>query len=210
MSNLTSVGISSGVPNSGTGTVSTIDNLPNLTLSTKLVDTAGTNKLVIDTHGSSQTTLFNTSGSAVTFNNNGSAVSASSAPVVIASDQTTISVSPDTSKIFNAATGTVLTPQFATIVASSSGATTIIPLVTSKKIRVLQWIVTGNGAVNFKWQSHVTPTDLTGLFYVGAAGGGAGAAYNPLGHFQTNTGEALDINLSGAVAVGGYLVYVTV
>ena len=63
--------------------------------------------------------------------------------------------------------------------------------------------------MNAKFQSHVTPTDLTGLFYLGATSG-VGGAYCPLGHFQTVAGEALDINLSGSVAVGGVLTYVLV
>jgi len=105
--------------------------------------------------------------------------------------------------------GAALTPKFAKITASSSGATTIISLVSSKKLRVLSWQLVCNAAVNVKWQSHVTPTDLTGLHYF-AANGGITVPFNPFGHFETVAGEALDINLSGAVAVGGSLVYVEV
>lgn len=104
---------------------------------------------------------------------------------------------------------TALTPKFATITASSSGATTIVAAVTSKKIRVLSWTLVCNAAVNTKWQSHVTPTDKTGLHYF-AANGGISVPFSPVGHFETVAGEALDINLSGAVAVGGSLVYVEV
>lgn len=104
---------------------------------------------------------------------------------------------------------TILTPKFATITASASGATTIVAAVTSKKIRVLSWTLVANGAVNAKWQSHVTPTDKTGLHYF-AANGGISVPFSPVGHFETVAGEALDINLSGAVAVGGSLVYVEV
>jgi hypothetical protein len=42
------------------------------------------------------------------------------------------------------------------------------------------------------------------------ANGGVAAAYCPVGHFETAAGEALNINLSGAVAVGGHVVYVEV
>lgn len=104
---------------------------------------------------------------------------------------------------------TALTPKFASITASSSGATTVVAAVTSKKIRVLKVTLIANAAVNVKFQSHVTPTDLTGLFYCGA-NGGVGMTYCPLGHFETVAGEALDINLSSAVAVGGVLTYVEV
>jgi len=118
-----------------------------------------------------------------------------------------VSASAETATVYNGTTA--LTPTFSTIVASASGATTIVALVSSKKIRVLALQLVANAAVNVKWQSHVTPTDLTGLAYLGANGGYV-LPFNPVGWFQTNTGEALDINLSGAVAVGGCLTYVAV
>lgn len=102
-----------------------------------------------------------------------------------------------------------VTPLFAAIVASASGATTIVAAAATLRIRVLRWSLTSNGAVNAKWQSHVTPTDLTGLHYL-TQFASAGGSYCPLGIFQTIAGEALDINLSGAVAVGGELTYVLV
>lgn len=142
-------------------------------------------------------------------NSNGQTVMSSSAPIVVASNQSTLSIANDTSVIMNGATGTTLTPKFAIITASSSGATTIVPLVTSKKIRVLQMVLTSNGTVNVKWQSHVTPTDKTGLFYE-VANTGYTMPFSPVGWFETVAGEALDINLSGAVAVGGVLAYVEV
>jgi hypothetical protein len=118
-----------------------------------------------------------------------------------------ISASDETSTIY---TGTTpLTPQFSTIVASASGATTIVNAVASKRIRVVALQVIANASVNLKWQSHVSPTDITGLAYL-AANGGYVLPYNPVGWFQTVAGEALDINLSGSVAVGGSLTYVAV
>jgi hypothetical protein len=51
---------------------------------------------------------------------------------------------------------------------------------------------------------------LTGLSYFAAAGDGEVLSFNPVGWFETVAGEALDINLSGAVAVGGHLTYVEV
>lgn len=115
--------------------------------------------------------------------------------------------SAETSTVYNGSTA--LTPLFSTIVASASGATTIINAVASKKIRVLALQLVANAAVNVKWQSHATPTDITGLAYL-ATNGGLVLPFNPVGWFQTLTGEALDINLSGAVAVGGSITYVTV
>lgn len=104
---------------------------------------------------------------------------------------------------------TAVAPQYAKIVASASGATTIVSAVTSKKIVVLKWDLVTAGAVNVKWQSHVTPTDLTGLYNF-AANGGIASGFCPVGHFATIAGEALDINLSGAVAVAGVLTYVAI
>jgi hypothetical protein len=104
---------------------------------------------------------------------------------------------------------TALTPKFATISTSSSGASTLVAAVTSKKIVVTDIVLVANAAVNVKFQSHVTPTDLTGLLYL-AANTGFAPGYDPTGHFQTVAGEALDINLSGAVAVGGWLKYIEV
>jgi hypothetical protein len=118
-----------------------------------------------------------------------------------------VSASNETATIYNGTTA--LTPLFALITASSSGASTIVAAVASKKIRVLRWSLSANGAVNVKWQSHVTPTDLTGLHYM-TQYSTAGGAYTQVGIFQTIAGEALDINLSGAVAVGGELTYITV
>ena len=105
---------------------------------------------------------------------------------------------------------TALTPKFATIAAASSGNNTIVAAVTSKKIRVLGWNMVANGAVNAKWQSGAGGTDLTGLYYCAAAGGGISVPFNPVGWFETGSNTLLNLNLSGAVAVGGCLVYVEV
>lgn len=138
------------------------------------------------------------------------AMSAGYQLVALPSDQVIIParVSVETGTVYNGSTA--LTPKFQKITASSSGATTIVAAVTSKKIRVIAWDVVVNAAVNFKWQSHVTPTDVTGLYYMSGQGNGVARGYNPVGYFETVSGEALDINLSGAVAVGGVLTYVEV
>ena len=105
---------------------------------------------------------------------------------------------------------TALTPKYAKISASSSGNNTVVAAVTSKKIRVLGWNLVGNGAVNAKWQDGAGGTDLTGLYYVAAAGGGICVPFNPVGWFETSSNTLLNLNLSGAVAVGGSLCYVEV
>ena len=157
-------------------------------------------------------------GTAVSVNNG--TVDAGTQRVTIASDSTgkvaiaagtaligQVAASQETGTVYNGTTA--LTPLYSTIVASSSGATQIVAAVSSKKIRVLALQVIANAAVNVKWQSHVTPTDKTGLAYL-AGNGGYVLPFNPAGWFETISGEALDINLSGNVAVGGSLTYVTV
>lgn len=105
---------------------------------------------------------------------------------------------------------TALTPKFATIAASTSGNNTLVAAVTSKKIRVLAYNFIGNGAVNAKFQSGASGTDVTGLKYMPAAGAGLVAPFNPVGWFETASGVLLNLNLSTGVAVGGELVYVEV
>lgn len=117
------------------------------------------------------------------------------------------SASGETGTIYNGQTA--LTPKFIKIVVSTIGASSVVPLVAGKKIRVLKWDLVASAAVNVKWQSHTTPTDLTGLYYCGANGGLA-PGFCPVGHFETVAGEALDLNLSAAVPVGGSLTYVEV
>lgn len=111
----------------------------------------------------------------------------------------------ETSSIYNGSTA--LTPKFAAIAVSSSGNNTLVSAVVGKKIRVLAYNLIGNGAVNAKFQSGASGTDLTGLKYIAAAGGGICAPFNPLGWFETASNTLLNLNLSGAVAVGGELVY---
>ncbi len=102
---------------------------------------------------------------------------------------------------------TAVTPQYAPITASSSGATTVVAAVSGKTIYVLRWSLSANGNVNVNWQSHTTTGTATGLHYL-TQYASAGGAYCPAGIFATASGEALDINLSASVAVGGELTYV--
>lgn len=104
--------------------------------------------------------------------------------------------------------GTVVTPKFAAIAASGSGDNTIVALVSGKKIRVLNYVLVANGTVNVKWKSSTT-TDKTGLAYL-VANTGVASPHAPTGLFETAAGEALVLNLSAAIAVGGHLSYIEV
>lgn len=101
-----------------------------------------------------------------------------------------------------------VTPKFAPIAASALGLNAIVPAVVGKKLRVLAYNFTSNGAVNAKWQS--ATTDKTGFKYMPAAGYGIEVGFCPVGLLETAVGEALNLNLSAAVAVGGEVIYVEV
>lgn len=96
------------------------------------------------------------------------------------------------------------TPKFASIAATASGQTTIVAAVAGKKIRTKQYTYIVGGAVDVKFQS--ASTDLTGAQEHSAKGEGAAPEHED-GLFETVAGEALNINLSGAVNVSGSLQY---
>lgn len=98
---------------------------------------------------------------------------------------------------------------FAVLSENTSGASELIAAVASKRIVVRALFLVADGAVDVKFQSDGTPTDITGLVYC-AENGGIVLPYQASGWFRTISGEALDINLSAAVAVGGAIVYGTV
>lgn len=86
---------------------------------------------------------------------------------------------------------------------------TLVALAVNQRIIVLDFSLSFSGTTNIKFQSHAAPTDITGLYY-GVANTVVAPGYSPIGHFTTLAGEALDINNSASVAVGGYLTYVIV
>lgn len=99
-----------------------------------------------------------------------------------------------------------LTDLFAVIDVSASGASELVAATASKRVvvRALQLVVAGDVGVTF--QSDGGPTDISGP-QAFLANGGIVLPYTPNGWFQTELGEALDIDLDAAVAVGGSLVY---
>jgi len=94
--------------------------------------------------------------------------------------------------------------KYAKIDCSSSGANQIVAAVASKKLRVVSYVLSASAAVNAKWQS--ASTDISGLIYMDAKGGASPSHFDGL--IETAAGEALNLNLSGAIAVGGHLAYV--
>jgi hypothetical protein len=98
----------------------------------------------------------------------------------------------------------------ALIDAATSGDNTLVAAVTNKKIRVLACflIMTGT-AITIRFESGAGGTALTGQMQP-SQGGGFVLPYNPVGWFETNAGELLNLELSGAQSVDGVLVYAEV
>lgn len=88
---------------------------------------------------------------------------------------------------------------------AGSGANQLIAAATNAKYRVLSVVVVATTAVSVKFQS--AATDITGTFPLGA-NGGLVLPFNEHGWFETNSGEALNLNLSGAVATGVQIQYI--
>ena len=103
--------------------------------------------------------------------------------------------------------------KFAAINASASGGNTIVAAVAGKRIRVVSYVIVAAGSVTATWQS--ASTALSGPMSLAASGGASasigimapGGAY---GLFQTESGEALNLSLGGAVNVAGHLCYLEV
>jgi len=89
--------------------------------------------------------------------------------------------------------------------ASSLGANVFVSAVTGGKIRVLSVAVLAAGASVVKFQS--AATDISASFSL-SINGGMVLPFNEHGWFETNENEALNLNLSTAVAVGASIQYI--
>lgn len=96
--------------------------------------------------------------------------------------------------------------KYAVIDAATSGDNTIVAAVTGKKIRVLSYVLVSAGTVTARFESGAGGTALTGQMTM-AVNTNHVAPFSPVGHFQTAEGALLNLELSGAVSVDGYLVY---
>lgn len=88
---------------------------------------------------------------------------------------------------------------------SATGATQIVAAAPGMSIRVISAAVVSTIANNVKFQS--AATDISALFPLGA-NGGIVLSFNEHGWFQTNPGEALNINMSVATATGIQINYI--
>lgn len=102
---------------------------------------------------------------------------------------------------------TSLTTKFAVVNATASGDNEIVALVASKKIRVLAAVLIATANVDAIWQSS-TAGNISGTIPLGKRGGYA--ISSDYGLFETTAGEALQLNLSSATSVQGFVSYVEV
>jgi len=92
---------------------------------------------------------------------------------------------------------------FAPINASASGDNTIVAAISGKRIRVVNYFMIAANAVNATWKSGSSASLSGALPLVANVGGVCPEAV--LGWLITTAGEALVLNLSGAVLVAGHI-----
>lgn len=118
-----------------------------------------------------------------------------------------IAVSHATDKIMNNLTE--LTPKFAVIDAASSGDNTLLAAVADKKIRVLSLLLISAGTVIVRFESGAGGTALSGQMNL-IANTGFSLPFSPVGWFETGSNTLLNLELSAAISVDGFLTYVEV
>jgi hypothetical protein len=96
--------------------------------------------------------------------------------------------------------------KYAAIDASSSGDNEIVAAVTGVKIRVVSMLIMSGGDVNATFQSGAGGSGLSGALPL-TTNSGASCNHNPVGWFETNESESLNLSLSGAIQVSGFLAY---
>jgi len=103
--------------------------------------------------------------------------------------------------------------KYAVVNVNASGDNTIISAVAGKRIKVLHYAVGCDQNIDIYWKSN--STRITGPIFLAAstsisAGYGASSPAGLVGMFETNTGEALVLNLNGAKTVGGHITYLVI
>lgn len=94
----------------------------------------------------------------------------------------------------------------AAVSASSSGDNTLVAAVASQKTRAYRFVLVSAGTVSVKFKRG--STDLTGAMPL-VANQVLSVNLSAEPYFETGTNEALILNLSGAVAVTGWIEYLT-
>ena len=102
--------------------------------------------------------------------------------------------------------GNNTTVKYKVIDHATSGDNTIVAAVTGKKIRVLAITLVSAGTVTARFESGAGGTALTGQMTL-AVNSGFSISCGQLGCFETAAGSLLNLELSGAVSVDGFLTY---
>ena len=97
-------------------------------------------------------------------------------------------------------------PIYAVIDHAASGDNTLVAAVAGFKIRVLSITLVSGGTVTVRFESAASGTALTGQMQL-TAQAGFSSGYSPVGHFETISGELLNLELGGAVSVDGFMTY---
>lgn len=100
--------------------------------------------------------------------------------------------------------------KYALINTSTIGDNTVVPAVANKRIKVVQYTVGCDQNIDIYWKSG--STRITGPIFLAASSSlsatvGVSTAAGVFGLFETNVGEALVLNLSGAKTVGCHITY---
>lgn len=97
--------------------------------------------------------------------------------------------------------------QYAPIAAASAGDNALVAAVTGKSIRVIAAVLVASGGANtVRFESDASGTALSGQMDI-ADNGQLVMPLNGYGWFQTVAGELLNLELSAATAVAGFIVY---
>lgn len=96
--------------------------------------------------------------------------------------------------------------KYAIIDNATSGDNTLVAAVTGKKIRVISGVLVSSGTVNVRFESGAGGTALSGVINL-VANTGFIIPYNPDGNFETAASTLLNLELSGAVSVDGWITY---
>lgn len=94
----------------------------------------------------------------------------------------------------------------ASIDAASSGDNTIVAAVTGKILRVYSIVLMSSGTVTVRFESGASGTALTGQLNL-IANTGFATGWCPVGHFDTAESALLNLELSAAVSVDGWIIY---
>jgi hypothetical protein len=99
-------------------------------------------------------------------------------------------------------------PKFVAVNVAAGAETTVLAAVTGKKIRVLSYVVGLDATGSFLFNSDTAGTALTGVVPV-VIDTSVSSGFNPMGHFETVSGELLSIVTVGGAA-DGHITYVEV